>query len=74
MKFSKDITEIIMKNQVLSILPDTEHYHIKINKVSTWCGNDEPMTIDMVHKELCMYLPEYKDMKQWYIHPMLAWE
>ncbi len=40
---------------------------MKINKVPTWCGNNEPMSIDMIHEELCTYLPEYKDMKQWCI-------
>src|SRR5258708_18549629 len=57
MKYGKDIVNIIMKNGVLLILPDTEHYCIKINKVLTWCRNNEPMSIDMIHKELCTYLP-----------------
>ncbi len=67
MKHGKDIANIITKNEVLSVLPDMEHYHIKINKVLTWCGNNEPMSIDLIHKELCMYLPGYKSMKQWCI-------
>ncbi len=67
MKHRNDIANIIMKNQVLSILPDTEHYCIKINKVLTWCGNNKPMSIDMIHEELSTYLPGYKNMKQWHI-------
>ncbi len=67
MKYSKEIANIIMKNEVLLVLPDTEHYCIKINKVLTWCGNNEPMSIDMIHEELCTYLPGYKSMKQWHI-------
>src|SRR5258708_6392982 len=67
MKYGKGIANIIMKNEVLLVLPDTEHYCIKINKVLTWCGNNEPMSIDMIHEELCTYLPGYKSMKQWHI-------
>src|SRR5258708_23318519 len=67
MKYRKDVAEIIMKNKVLSILPDTEHYWVKITKVPTWCGNDDPVTIDLIHEELCTYLLEYKEMKQWCI-------
>src|SRR5258708_18525409 len=65
MEYGHDITRIITKNKVLSILQDSEHYHIKINKIPTWCGKDDPMTIQMVHEELWTYIPEYKNMKQW---------
>src|SRR5258708_86932 len=65
MNHSTDIANIIMKNKILLILPDTEHYCIKINKVLTWCGSNEPMSIDLIHEEMCTYLPGYKDMKQW---------
>ena len=67
MPHGNDIASIITKNKVLLILPDTEHYRVKINKVLTWCGNDEPMTIDLIHEELCTYLPGYKNMKQWWV-------
>ena len=67
MKHRQDIAEIITSNKVLSILPDTEHYHVKINKVPMWCRNNEPMSVNMIHKELCTYLPEYKNMKQWHV-------
>src|SRR5258708_13868686 len=67
MPHGNDIASIITKNKVLLILPDTEHYHVKINKVLTWCGNDEPMNIDLIREELCTYLPGYKNMKQWCI-------
>ncbi len=65
MNHGNDITSMIMKNKVLLILPDTEHYHIKINKVLTWCGSNEPMSIDLIHEEMCTYLLGYKNMKQW---------
>src|SRR5258708_27918094 len=65
MEYGCDIARIITKNEVLSILPDSEHYHIKINKILTWCSKDNPMTIQMVHEELRTYIPEYKNMKQW---------
>src|SRR5258705_1945458 len=65
MQHRNDIASIITNNKVLSILPDTEHYQVKINKVLTWCGNNEPMSIDLIHEELCMYLQGYKSMKQW---------
>ncbi len=67
MKYGNDIAGIITTNKVLSILLDTEHYCIKINKIPMWCSNNEPMTVDLIHKELCTYLPEYKEMKQWCI-------
>src|SRR5258708_34581542 len=74
MNHGNDITSMIMKNKVLLILPDTEHYHIKINKVLTWCGSNEPMTIDLIHEELCTYLPGYKNMKQWQVLRLLGKE
>ncbi len=43
-------------------------YHdnrVKINKVPTWCGNNEPISIAMEHEEFCTYVPEYRSMKQW---------
>ena len=67
MSHGNNIASIITQNKVLLILPDTEHYHVKINKVLTWCSNDKPMTIDLIHKELCTYLPGYKNMKQWWV-------
>src|SRR5258708_461119 len=69
-----NISNIIMKNRVLSILLDTEHYHIKINKVLTWCSSNEPMSIDLIHEEMCTYLLGYKDMKQWCIPHWLGKE
>src|SRR6266436_1309164 len=67
MNHGTDIANIITKNKILSILPDTEHYHIKINKVLTWCSSNEPMSIDLIHEEMCTYLLGYKDMKQWHV-------
>ena len=65
MEYSCNITKIITKNEILSILPDAEHYCVKINKIPTWCGKDDPMTIQMVHEELQTYILEYKNAKQW---------
>ncbi len=65
MEHGCNIARIIMKNKVLSILLDSEHYRIKINKIPTWCGKDDLMTIQMVHEELWTYILEYKNMKQW---------
>ena len=53
------------KQEILSVLPDCEHYRVKINKIPTWGGKEEPMTIQMVHEEIRTYVPEYKNMKQW---------
>ena len=74
MAHGKDITKIITPNKILSILPDTEHHRVKINKVPTWCGNDTPMDITMVHEELWTYLPEYRNMKQWRVPRWLGLE
>ncbi len=74
MPHGKDITEIITLNKILSILPDTEHHRVKINKVPMWGGNDEIMTIAMVHEELRTYVPEYSNMKQWRIPRWLGSE
>ncbi len=65
MEYGCNITRIITKNEVLSILPDSEHYRVKINKIPTWCGKEDPMTIQMVHEELQMYILEYRNTKQW---------
>ena len=65
MEYGCDIARIITKNEVLSILPDSEHYWVKINKILTWCGKDDLMTIQMVHEELRTYIPEYRNTKQW---------
>ncbi len=65
MEYGCNITRIITKNEVLLILPDSEHYWVKINKILTWCGKDCLMTIQMVHEELWTYIPEYKNTKQW---------
>src|SRR5260370_32918904 len=67
MKYGDNITKIITINKILSILPNMEHYWVKINEVLTWCGNDNPMTIDLIHKELQTYLLEYELMKQWQV-------
>src|SRR5260370_752265 len=40
---------------------------VKTNEVLMWCGNNDPMTMDLIHKELHTYLPEYNEMKQWCI-------
>ena len=74
MKYSKDIANIVMKNEVLSAILDKEHYCVKINKVPMWCGNEEPLTIQMVHKELCTYVLEYNTMKQWRVPHWLGSE
>ena len=58
MEHRHDIARIIMKNKVLLILLDSEHYRIKINKIPTWCGKDDLMTIQMVHEELWTYILE----------------
>ena len=60
-----DIAKAITNNKVISILLDSEHYQVKINKIPTCWGSDKPMTIQMIHEELRMYLLEYKLMKQW---------
>src|SRR5258707_4133906 len=65
MNHGNDITSMIMKSKVLLILPDAEHYHIKISNVLTWCGSNEPMSIDLIDEEMCTYLLGYKNMKQW---------
>src|SRR5260221_2233289 len=72
MQHGNNIASIITNNKVLLILLDTEHYRVKINKVLTWCGNNEPMFIDLIHEELCTYLQGYKSMKQWRGAPMLG--
>ncbi len=70
----KDIAEIITPNKILSVLLDMEHHRVKINKVPTWCSNNEPMPITMVHEELHTYIPEYGDMKQWRVPRWLGSE
>src|SRR5258708_30136344 len=61
----EDITAIITSNKVISVLPDEDHYRVKINKILTWYNPDHPMTINDVHKELTPYVPEYNKMKKW---------
>ena len=36
MAFGEEIAEIITKNKVISVLPDEDHYRVKINKILTW--------------------------------------
>ncbi len=61
----EDIATIITSNKVISILPDEDHYRVKINKIPTWYDPDHPMTINDVHKELTAYILEYNKMKKW---------
>jgi hypothetical protein len=65
LEYGQEIAALIMSNEVLSVLPDMEHYHVKINKVPTHCGNNEPMTLSMIQSELCTYIPPYNDMRVW---------
>src|SRR5260221_6564329 len=74
MMHGKDIAKIITPNRILSVLPDTEHHRVKINKVPTWCRNDTPMDIAMVHEELWTYVLEYRKMKQWRVPRWLGSE
>src|SRR5258708_9117629 len=74
MTHRKDIVKIITSNRILSVLLDTEHHRVKINKVPTWCRNDMPMDIAMVHEELQTYVPEYRKMKQWRVPRWLGSE
>ncbi len=65
MAFSEEIAEIIMKNKVISVLPDEDHYRVKINKILTWYDPECPMTIGHIHQELIAYVLEYDKMKKW---------
>ena len=40
MELGHEITRIIMNNDILSILLGSEHYHVKLNKIPTWCRNN----------------------------------
>ncbi len=65
MAVSKDIAAITTNNKVISVLPDEDHYRVKINKIPTWYDLEHPMTINNVHKELTAYILEYDKMKKW---------
>src|SRR5258708_10186070 len=65
MVFGEEMAAIITTNKVISVLPDEEHYRIKINKIPTWYDPEHPMTIGQVHQELMAYVPEYDKMKKW---------
>src|SRR6266436_1816922 len=65
MEFREEIAVIITKNKVISVLPDEEHYRIKVKKIPTWCDPECPMTIRHIHQELTTYVPEYDKMKKW---------
>ncbi len=63
--YGEDIAAIITNNKVILVLPDEEHYRIKVNKIPTWYDAEHPMTINNIHKELTAYIPEYDIMKKW---------
>ncbi len=65
MSVGKDIAAIISNNKVISVLPDKDHYRVKINKILTWYDPNHPMMINDIHKELTAYIPEYDKMKKW---------
>src|SRR6266478_5042332 len=61
----EEIAAIITANKVISILPDEDHYRVKINKIPTWYNSENPMMISNVHQELTTFVPEYDSMKKW---------
>ena len=63
--FGEEIAAIITLNKVISVLPDEDHYRVKINKIPTWYDPEHPITISQVHQELTAYTPEYEKMKKW---------
>src|SRR5258708_26918910 len=65
MSVGEDIAAIISNNKVISVLPDEDHYRVKINKILTWYDSNHPMMINDIHKELTAYVPEYDKMKKW---------
>ncbi len=65
MTFGEDIAAFITKNKVILVLPDEDHYRIKINKIPTWYDPECPMTINHIHQELTAYILEYDKMKKW---------
>src|SRR5258708_2164867 len=65
MAFGEEIAALITTNRVISVLPDEDHYRIKINRIPTWYDSDHPMTIGQIHQELTAYVPEYDKMKKW---------
>ena len=65
MAFREDMATIITTNKVILVLPDEDHYRIKINKIPTWYNPEHPMTIGQVHQELTAYVLEYDKMKKW---------
>src|SRR5260221_10415685 len=69
--FREEIATIITSNKVISVLPDEDHYRVKINKIPTWYNPEHPMTISQVHQELTAYVPEYDKMKKWRTCPIV---
>ncbi len=65
MTYGEEIAALITTNKVISVLPDEDHYRVKINRISTWYDVDHPMTIRQVHQELTAYVLEYDKMKKW---------
>ncbi len=63
--YREDIATTITNNKIILVLPDEEHYRIKVNKIPTWYDMEHPMTINDIHKELMAYIPEYDIMKKW---------
>ena len=63
--FGHEMAATITQNEVVSVLPDREHYCMKINKIPTHRGDNELITPSMVHEELSTYMPKYKDLKYW---------
>ncbi len=51
MTYGEEIAALITTNKVISILPDEDHYRVKINRIPTWYAVDHPMTIGQVHQE-----------------------
>ncbi len=65
MAFGEEIVALVTTNRVISVLPDKDHYRIKINRIPTWYNLDHPMTIGQIHQELTVYIQEYDKMKKW---------
>ncbi len=42
MAFGEEIVALITTNRVISVLPDEDHYRIKINRIPTWYNPDHP--------------------------------
>ncbi|KAF8340709.1 uncharacterized protein EI90DRAFT_3117218 [Cantharellus anzutake] len=63
-QYGHEIAVLITENEVLAVLPDMEHYRVKINKVPTH-SRSGPMPISMVHEELSTYVAMYRDLSTW---------